>query len=199
MAQPKHRLLLRTSEQTSPNAGQTAVDAENKSTDPLPPQPALPLTSRLNQRGFTSIEELLGPLRLRATTTDPYVVVPAACAEIEPLPGTPTWRIELWADELGLPALRLETVGDVILGRSEAADVDLQRYGASEKGVSRRHAMLRPSRNALYLLDLGSTNGTQYNAIPVGQGIAVPLSVHGVIRLGKLILTVRSLSPVAPE
>jgi pSer/pThr/pTyr-binding forkhead associated (FHA) protein len=54
-------------------------------------------------------------------------------------------------------------------------DVDLNPYGAREKGVSRRHATLRVDGKQLLLMDLGSANGTKLN----GE----PLSAHEPVRL----------------
>lgn len=51
-----------------------------------------------------------------------------------------------------------------MLGRgseaSQTPDLDLDPYGALEKGISQRHALLRPTGHNLYLLDLNSANGT---------------------------------------
>jgi pSer/pThr/pTyr-binding forkhead associated (FHA) protein len=74
------------------------------------------------------------------------------------------------------------------------ADINLENYEALQHGISRRHALLRPSAKALYLLDLGSTNGTHCNGIPMGQGIAMPLKDRYVLRFGKLNLTVYFLA-----
>lgn len=53
----------------------------------------------------------------------------------------------------------------LILGRYDhksavRPDVDLSRYGAAERGVSREHARLERRDGNLYVIDLGSTNGT---------------------------------------
>jgi len=135
---------------------------------------------------------LVGQPRPYAPGSGEFRVVPAIGRQ----PVATRWRIELRADDPHLEPLRLEIAGDAILGRANWVDVNLLDYGAVEHGVSRRHAMLRPSNNALYLIDLGSSNGTQCNGIPVGTLVAVPLALHSVIRLGKLLLTVRYLSPV---
>ncbi|MGQ9889589.1 MAG: FHA domain-containing protein [Aggregatilineales bacterium] len=61
--------------------------------------------------------------------------------------------------------LRAKT--SVILGRvdhrnSARPDVDLSRFGAAERGVSRQHARLEIVDNRLFVVDLGSSNGTFY-------------------------------------
>jgi hypothetical protein len=53
----------------------------------------------------------------------------------------------------------------VILGRSDhksttRPDIDLSRFGAAERGVSREHARLEFRDGHLFLVDLGSTNGS---------------------------------------
>lgn len=53
----------------------------------------------------------------------------------------------------------------VIIGRADLKlatrpDIDLSRFGASERGVSREHVRLELINDRLYITDLGSTNGT---------------------------------------
>lgn len=72
---------------------------------------------------------------------------------------------------------------EVILGRitdqSEATTyLNLTPYGADDRGVSRRHARLLRDGQAVYLMDLNSTNGTQLN------GEALPASVERRLRDG---------------
>jgi hypothetical protein len=102
-----------------------------------------------------------------------------------------SWRLELRTASSSDAPLRLHIVDDVILGRRTSADVVLDGYGAAEKGVSRRHVLLRPTSNQLYLIELGSTNGTMLNGLPLGAGMARPLRNEDVITLGSLRLTVR--------
>ena len=77
----------------------------------------------------------------------------------------------------------MEAEGDV--------DVDLDPYDGFARGVSRRHAMLRPSRRTLYLLDLGSTNGTMHNAMPINQGVTRSLSSGDTLTFGQLSCTIQ--------
>jgi len=105
------------------------------------------------------------------------------------------WRIQLHGLGPNVRPLGLELLGDVVLGRGKAApdgpDLDLDPYGGIYHGVSRRHAMFRPTRNALYLLDLGSTNGSFYNGIPVISGMARSLSDKDMVSLGALSFQIR--------
>jgi pSer/pThr/pTyr-binding forkhead associated (FHA) protein len=64
----------------------------------------------------------------------------------------------------------IEVKGRIVLGRGDPVanyypDLDLSPYGGQEGGVSRRHAAIvqDDENKALYLEDLGSTNGTRIN------------------------------------
>ena len=82
----------------------------------------------------------------------------------------PVWRMrfELVADRS--VAFGLDVNGEVLFGRDSdnKFSVDLTRYGASGQGVSRRHLKLRPTDTKLFVVDLGSTNGTWLNGVNVG-------------------------------
>ena len=59
-------------------------------------------------------------------------------------------------------------ITELILGRAdpktgEAPQVNLSDYGALEKGVSRKHAVINRKDGSLYLVDQGSANGTYLN------------------------------------
>jgi len=100
-----------------------------------------------------------------------------------------SWRIELCGlkgDPLGV-----ELFDDVVLGRGPEADVDLDPFDAYAMAVSRRHAMLRPTCNHLHLMDLGSTNGTMYNTVPLGRCVTYQLRDQDVISLGLLTFTIK--------
>jgi hypothetical protein len=106
----------------------------------------------------------------------------------------PRWLIQM----VGLvptKSLGIEVASDVVLGLVRSLDsrpdLDLDLFGGYENGVSRRHAMLRPSRDKLYLIDLHSTNGTRINGSPVEPGIPCPVSNGDLISLGMLNFTLR--------
>ena len=104
------------------------------------------------------------------------------------------WLIELHRPERNSEAVGIRLVGDVILGRAGGSykpDIDLTSFGARHRGVSRQHALIRPTRNQLFLIDLNSTNGTQVNALPLGQSSARPLLDRDLITLGNLSFTIR--------
>lgn len=137
----------------------------------------------------------LHPYGLRFDGPTQFITLPIKHEEI-----TPRWLIELQMGA-GHPPLGIEVAGDVIMGihrgSQDPPDLDLRPYGADEKGVSRRHALLRPSRNSLYLIDLESTNGTRVNAMPVGYGIASNLRSYDAISLAALSFTLRILATPA--
>lgn len=115
----------------------------------------------------------------------------------------PIWRIELHGLAPGAAPLGLDVAGDVVIGRGKKAetgvDVDLDRYEGFSRGVSRRHAMLRPSPRTLYLLDLGSTNGTMHNAMPINQGVTRSLSNGDTLTFGQLSCTVQIIDGPAGD
>jgi predicted component of type VI protein secretion system len=61
-----------------------------------------------------------------------------------------------------------------------------------------KHALLRPSEQRLYLIDLSSNNGTKHNQLPVGTGVAVVLQDHDTISLGHLTFEIHILNHPAP-
>jgi hypothetical protein len=111
----------------------------------------------------------------------------------------PRWQLELCG--LAKTPLTFEIVADVVLGVNrglpEGPDLDLGPYSAESKGVSRRHALLRPTWNHLFLIDLESTNGTRINSIWVTAGMAKDVRKGDIISLGKLSFTICSV--VAPR
>ncbi len=84
----------------------------------------------------------------------------------------------------------------LILGRDapheddEGALIDLGQYGAHQAGISRRHALIAPSRDGYTIKDLGSTNGTLLNGTPLLAEIPYWLQSGDQIRLGALTLYV---------
>lgn len=171
-----------------------SATASTTATPTAPTRPPVPTTGPFARKGFASISDLVGQPSGDGFPTGDFALIPSRMAYKAYEPGTLRWWLELWPDQGSGKPMRFEIVGDVVMGRSMLADIDLLPINGLEHGVSRRHALLRPSRNALYMIDLGSTNGTHYNGIPMGQGIAIPLADRSVIRLGKLNMTVQYLA-----
>ncbi len=105
----------------------------------------------------------------------------------------PVWRVRF--DLATDPSKRfgLDINGEVILGRGGETPemVDLNPYEAGELGVSRRHLALRPTTTALYVIDLGSTNGTLRNGRSIGINTPYPLVNGDTLTLGRLQFVIR--------
>jgi signal transduction histidine kinase/pSer/pThr/pTyr-binding forkhead associated (FHA) protein len=82
----------------------------------------------------------------------------------------------------------LEVEEDVVLGRGqdETNFVDLGPHDAEMQGVSRRHALLRSTLTHLLVLDLGSSNGTRLNGLPLGSHTPYSLVDGDTLMLGSL-------------
>jgi pSer/pThr/pTyr-binding forkhead associated (FHA) protein len=107
---------------------------------------------------------------------------------------TPTDKISLKVagNNVGIPLFGQQ---EYILGRAEKGqavipDIDLNRFGAHEKGVSRLHCHLRFEGNSLLAIDLGSANGTFINDTKVLPDHPAMLSDGDILRLGNLIIEV---------
>jgi len=110
------------------------------------------------------------------------------------LPEKP-WRIILAFVEDPIQILPLELRGDVMFGASPVPEVDLDInlgfFKENLRGVSRHHIKLRPGRDKLFLLDMGSTNGTYVNGSLVSPASACALKDGDLITLGRLHLRVK--------
>ena len=78
---------------------------------------------------------------------------------------------------------RLPIRGPIVIGRSPGADIVI-----ADDFISARHARVAPARDGAVLEDLGSTNGTLLDGVPV-TGV-MPLPPGSVITLGTVKLTV---------
>lgn len=101
-----------------------------------------------------------------------------------------TWRVLLYSsDKAQQRPLGLELWADIVIGRRVVGtdvDLDLSALGALKSGVSRKHAVLRPTRSSLFLIDLGSSNGTFCNAVKLGNGVAQKLEHGDTVSFGHL-------------
>ena len=124
-----------------------------------------------------------------------YRKLPASLSTIQLPPETPRWRIELAGLGPHAVSLGLDILGDTVIGRGKSGtqpiDLDMNEYGGLDMGVSRRHALLRPTTEHLYIIDLGSTNGTFCNGLSLGPGITRSLQHDDVVTLGRLSFTVK--------
>ena len=142
----------------------------------------------------------LGSFDMRFASRDiPYYPVPSNYTMVQDII---PWRILV---KIGEPAPRmivgLDIYADIVLGRgagsTDSPDIDLSNLDALDLGVSRRHAMIRPTRNRLYLIDLNSTNGSYVNAVPVGKGMAQVLRHGDAVALSRLSFVIEIVSSPA--
>ena len=82
----------------------------------------------------------------------------------------------------------------LILGRqsdhmTDHPDLDLARFKAAEHGISRIHATLEFNETGVYLMDLGSRNGTFINGKALAAFDPCYLTHGDVLRFGKLTVT----------
>src|SRR5690606_33376210 len=108
---------------------------------------------------------------------------------------SPVWRVRFTPATDSNSEFGLEIHDEVILGRQPLTSdrdklVDLTRNDAEKLGVSRRHLMLRPTTTNLFVVDLGSTNGTFRNGQSIGSHTPYTLVDGDVLTLGKLPLLV---------
>ena len=119
---------------------------------------------------------------------------------VPPVPEPDAWRLILHLVEPHESRIGLNVWQRLVIGRMDAShdqpDLDLAPHRAIELGVSRQHAMLVPGRDGLYLLDLGSTNGTWINGKYLPPEQRYRLTVDDKIELGLMKLVVRSVTPL---
>lgn len=82
------------------------------------------------------------------------------------------------------------TLGRVSAGQPIVPDIDLTPYQGIEAGVSRLHASIRIKANEIYIMDLGSANGTQVDGEKLKPSSLHKLENQSTITLGKLHLKV---------
>lgn len=131
-----------------------------------------------------------GPARFEAAKTAEaarFVRLPDRPDDDEEAEPGPPWRILLISANRDLKPLGLEIRGEVIVGRKMPGsnpDLDLSPYGGVQLGVSRRHALLRPSKAELLVVDLVSSNGTYCNGSKLDAGMPRALKDLDVLSFG---------------
>jgi pSer/pThr/pTyr-binding forkhead associated (FHA) protein len=87
-------------------------------------------------------------------------------------------------ERLKLNGSREYTIGRVSKSQALIPDVDLSRYGAFQKGVSRLHAILKTSPTECHIMDLESANGTRINGKRVTACVDLPVKNGDTINFG---------------
>lgn len=121
------------------------------------------------------------------TAVDKYVRLPEGSGKKSEDRDPLLWRIKLVSANPEQKLLGIDLCGDVLIGRAVGdvrPDLDLTKYGGLSLGVSRRHALLRPTESNLFLIDLGSSNGTFRNGSPVRVGSAQAIRDRDVLSFG---------------
>ncbi len=117
------------------------------------------------------------------------------------LPNPPAWRVIFQIGTppatVGLDVRQALTIGRADADLDELPGLDLAQFQALQTGVSRQHAVLVPGLDALYLSDLGSTNGTWLNGEYLEPGGRYALSSGDRIELGLLRLVVRTVTTIS--
>lgn len=130
-------------------------------------------------------------------TADIFIQLPIWKAKSQP--AWPYWRIQLCDIIPEMEPLCFDILDDVVIGRGPDADLDFYAYGIYERTLSRRHAILRPTHNHLYLIDMSSTNGTFFNTVPLGRCATYPITDGDTITLGTLSFVIRLASGPRPD
>jgi pSer/pThr/pTyr-binding forkhead associated (FHA) protein len=116
-----------------------------------------------------------------------------------PPPATPNNWVTLHLLDTGqvLPlAERSEfTLGRISEGQPIMPDIDLSPYQAYARGVSRLHAVLKREASHVFLMDLGSSNGTFVNGKRLNPNVDHAIVNGDVIALGKLKIQVLLKAP----
>ncbi len=124
----------------------------------------------------------------------PSTGVPAATSVTGPLDQVRPWVIEFRV--VGTASVVQARVGEtMVIGRSDTAsgfvpEVDLSKFDAFSKGVSRKHTLITIKNQRLMLRDLNSTNGTRLNNAICAAGEEYRLRHGDELLLGQLQLQV---------
>ena len=78
------------------------------------------------------------------------------------------------------------TLGRLSDNQPVEPDVDLTPYKAFDNGVSRLHSVIRRIDDSVFVVDLGSSNGTYVNGIRILPNAAHPIRHGDIVALGKM-------------
>ena len=118
------------------------------------------------------------------------------------VPNPPPWRLIMQLGTTEQTTMGVDVRQALVIGRNDPDSeipppgIDLTPYLGLEHGISRQHAVLIPTPEALYLADMGSTNGTWINGNYLEPGQRYPLAAGDYLELGLLEFQVRSVTLV---
>jgi hypothetical protein len=87
------------------------------------------------------------------------------------------------------------TLGRISESQPIMPDIDLTPYQAYACGVSRLHAVLRSEGEQVFVMDLGSSNGTYLNGVRLQPNTNQVLNHGDILSLGKLKIQVLLKNP----
>jgi signal transduction histidine kinase len=150
-----------------------------------------PKSDNIPELGTDKLNKTIGQPQLSSQPEVKYRPMPHS--DVAGGEAYPVWRVRFELAFDRSVGFGLDANGDIVLGRGKDAPdfIDLSPYAGEVLGVSRRHLMLRPTATKLFVLDLGSTNGTWLNGRPVGVNTPYHLTDGDLLALGRLQFVVR--------
>ena len=139
-----------------------------------------------SQVAFTSdkmVNTLVYPNQIRGMEVDLSQTIPKKLLENSTFILYSTEREEV----IEIPEQNEFTIGRFVEGQVITPDVDLNNYDAYDMGISRVHATIRinTKKNTIFVVDLGSANGSSVNGYEIPANSEVPLNHGDVLSLGK--------------
>jgi pSer/pThr/pTyr-binding forkhead associated (FHA) protein len=108
----------------------------------------------------------------------------------------PPWRLLMQIGGDSQTTVGMEVRDQIVVGRADPLaeylpDLDLSPYGGQQNGVSRKHIIISQADKALYVQDLGTTNGTRINGFQLDSNQFYRLRDGDELELGRIRITVR--------
>ena len=134
------------------------------------------------------VNTLVYPNQIRGQNVDLSQTIPKNLLEESSFILYSTEREEV----IDIPDQNEFTIGRFVEGQVITPDVDLNQYEAYDMGISRLHATIRinSEKNKIFIVDLGSANGSSVNGYEIPANSEVPLNHGDVLSLGKFNLKV---------
>jgi len=129
------------------------------------------------------VNTLVYPNQIRGQEVDLSQTIPKKLLEESSFILYSTEREEV----IDIPEQNEFTIGRFVEGQVITPDVDLNQYEAYDMGISRLHATIRinSEKNKIFIVDLGSANGSSVNGYEIPANSEVPLNHGDVLSLGK--------------